>query len=473
MRGLHNTRWHLPAVPSSLVILYFLLIFGVCPVLVIPIVDAYPIDAYQHTGIGRLEYTLRVQNERIKGRKQPPGALLDTEHVDIRLTEYQDLELPANDGVFKRQVESLLGKYVDRYGVSVLDISDPENPRYAEVNGNVARNPGSVGKLVVALGIFQALADQYPDNLEQRWQVLRDTNITADEFIVSDHHAVCMWDRESEKLIRRPLTIGDTGTMLEYLDWMISPSASAAAATLAKHGMLLTKFDKEYPVSETRAKEYFSNTPRAELSQNLAAFIQTPLTRNGLDLKKIRQGSFFTRTGKKKVQGTSSYATSRELMKFLLLMEQGRLVDEFSSRELKRLMYVTERRVRYASAPALRTSAIYFKSGSLYKCEPGPDFKCKKYHGNVRNFMNSVAIIESPAGERKLHYIVTLMSNVLKRNSVVDHQTFAMRLHRLIEAYHKPRLGRPQNEPEAVSRQIPTTGERMVEPTPAAKADAL
>ena len=86
--------------------------------------------------------------------------------------------------------------------------------------------------------------------------------------------------------------------------------------------------------------------------------------------------------------------------------------------------------------------------------------------------MNSVAIIESPAGERKLHYIVTLMSNVLKRNSVVDHQTFAMRLHRLIEAYHKPRLGRPQNESEAVSRQIPTTGERMVEPTPAAKADS-
>ena len=50
--------------------------------------------------------------------------------------------------------------------------------------------------------------------------------------------------------------------------------------------------------------------------------------------------------------------------------------------------------------------------------------------------MNSVAIIEAPAGERKLFYMVTLMSNVLRENSAVVHQTLAMRIHRLMQKDH-------------------------------------
>ena len=142
------------------------------------------------------------------------------------------------------------------------------------------------------------------------------------------------------------------------------------------------------------------------------------------------------RVGKQRVPGTNSYATSRELMRFCLKMEQGKLVDAFSSREIKRLLYVTERRIRYASSPALRHAAVYFKSGSLYKCKPEPDFKCRKYHGNVRNFMNSLAIVESPAGQKRLYYMVTLLSNVLRKNSAVDHQTLGTRIHRLLEADH-------------------------------------
>ncbi|MGR8948896.1 MAG: serine hydrolase, partial [Gammaproteobacteria bacterium] len=190
-------------------------------------------------------------------------------------------------------------------------------------------------------------------------------------------------------------------------------------------------------------------TDRKELTATLAAAIEEPVTRNGMNLEKMRQGSFFTHTGKKKVQGTTSYATARQLMKLMLHMEQGKLVDEFSSREMKRLMYVTERRIRYASAPVLRDAAVYFKSGSLYKCQPEPDFTCKKYHGNVRNFMNSVAIVEYPSAERDLFYIVTLMSNVLRRNSAVDHQTFATRTHRLIQNFHKQRI---ETEKEAAAR---------------------
>ena len=103
-------------------------------------------------------------------------------------------------------------------------------------------------------------------------------------------------------------------------------------------------------------------------------------------------------------------------------LEQGKVVDVWSSLELKRLLYMTEKRIRFASAPRLAKSAVYFKSGSLYKCKEEPGFECGKYMGNVFNYMNSVAIVEKPEGRV---YMVALMSNVLKVNSAVEHQTLA------------------------------------------------
>lgn len=400
------------------------------------LLSAYPLDGYEATGIGRLEEARRVQAGELAGVKQPRGALLTTEQVQPRLLAHQDLELPAPDPKFTAEVVALLGGVADRYAIAVLDLSDPGAPRYAEHQGNVSRNPGSVGKLLVALGIFQALADLYPDDTAQRWRVLHDTQVIADDFVISDSHTVRRWDRAQERLIRRPLQPGDPGTLFENLDWMLSASSNSAAASVMKHGMLLKAFGRDYPPADAAGKAYFRETPRGELTALLAAFVQEPLTRNGLDLAQLRQGSFFTRVGKQKVQGTSSHATARELMKFALRMEQGRLVDEFSSRELKRLLYSTERRIRYASSPALFDSAVYFKSGSLFGCEPEPGFVCRAYAGNVRNFMNSVAIVEYPAEAPRIHYIVTLMSNVLRRNSAVDHQTLATRLHRLLQSHH-------------------------------------
>ena len=79
---------------------------------------------------------------------------------------------------------------------------------------------------------------------------------------------------------------------------------------------------------------------------------------------------------------------------------------------------------------------MYFKSGSWFGCKPEPDFVCRPYAGNVRNFMNSVAMVEHPSSPRRMHYVVTLMSNVLRRNSAVDHQSLATRIQRLMEKRH-------------------------------------
>jgi len=398
---------------------------------------AYPLDSYEATGIGRLEEARRVQAGELPGTKQPRGALLTREEVDLRLAgAIEEAPLPALDPEFTRQVRDLLGPYASAYAVSILDLSDPAAPRYAEVNGEVLRNPGSVGKLLVALAFFQALADLYPDDEQKRFDILKSTVVTADEFVLSDSHTVRRWDREHERLVRRPLAPGDRGTLFEYMDWMLSASSNSAAAALMKEGMLLQAFGTRYPVPFEEGKRYFKETPRAELTSALARFIQEPVTRNGLDLAQLRQGSFFTATGKRKVQGTSSHASTRELMKYMLKLEQGRLVDAFSSREIKRLLYSTERRIRYASSPALFNSAVYFKSGSWFGCKPEPDFVCRPYAGNVRNFMNSVAMVEHPSSPRRMHYVVTLMSNVLRRNSAVDHQSLATRIQRLMEKRH-------------------------------------
>jgi hypothetical protein len=293
-----------------------------------------------------------------------------------------------------------------------------------------------VGKIVIALGFFQALADVYPDDVEARKRILKNTIVTANEIIVKDTHTVPVWKPGDPKIVSRAIEIGDQANLNTFLDWMCSASSNAAAGQVQWELMLLQHFGKQYPVSAEVAKKFFDTTPQAELTALLYKTIRDPLSRNGLDPNQLRQGGFFTRTGKSKVPGTNSVATARELTHFLLLAEQGKLVDEWSSREIKRLLYFTERRIRYASSPALDNSAVYYKSGSLYSCKPEEGFTCGKYMGNRYNFLNSIAIVETHKDGLKLHYIISLVSNVLKKDSAGVHQELAGKLHQMIEAYH-------------------------------------
>ena len=397
----------------------------------------YPLDGYPATGILRLEGLRLAQEGKVQGIRLPPGALLGLDQVELRLSGQSNFQIPASDPDLSQKVVELLGDDADNYAVAVLDLTDSGAPRYMEHRGDYRANPGSVGKLVVVLGIFQALADLYPGDIDHRLKILRDTIVTADQFIQSDHHKVPLWTLESKKIDYRSIQAGDQANLWTYLDWMLSASSNAAASMVIKELMLLVQYGRDYPVATAAADAFFRETPRQQLAQLLAKSLQEPVTRNGLDLEQFRQGSFFTWKGKKLVDGTTSYANPRELMRFLVKMEQGQLVDPFSSREIKRLLYMTQGRIRYASAPALFPAAVYFKSGSLYRCKPEPNFKCGKYQGNVENRLNSVVVVEYPADTRKYHYMVVVMSNVLRKNSAVAHQTLATRIQRLIEARHQ------------------------------------
>ncbi len=404
---------------------------------------AYPLDGYPQTGILRLEAYRLAQQGKVRGPKEPKGALLGLDQVDVRLAHRPNPELPAADPRLDAALAAFLGGEAERYGIAVLDMSDPDAPRYGETQGGYRANPGSVGKIVVALGVFQALADIYPEDVPARLAVLKNSMVTADEFILTDSHVVPIWATGQPAIQYRRLQVGDRASLWAYMDWMMSASSNAAASMVMRELMLLVHFGRDYPVDAAQARAFFQKTPKKELADLLTRALVDPVARNGLNPAELRQGSFFTSKGKQIVPGTSSHATPRELLRYLMRLEQGRLVDLFSSREIKRLLYMTQRRIRFASSPALTDAAVYFKSGSLFRCEPEPGYTCRQYQGNVENMMNSVAIVEATAGSRRLHYLVAVMSNVLRKNSAVEHQSFATRLHRLIEGYHQETSGKP------------------------------
>lgn len=422
---------------------------------------AYPLDAYDETGITRLEAYRRAQRGEVRGRILPEGAMVGKARIGLRLADRPDFRLPEPDPELTRTVRGLLGEDARHYGVTVLDLSDPERPRYAEHNGRMKLNPGSVGKIMVALSLFDALAEAHPDDVAARERVLRNSMVTANGFIRTDSHTVPFWSPGDPYLVKRPIEQGDTASLWTYLDWMLSSSSNAAAAMVQYHALLLEHFGADYPVPPDAAEAFLRETDRHALGRMFRESIFSPLREAGIDLDELRQGSLFTREGKRRVAGTSSYSTSRELMRLLVKMDQGQLVDAWSSLELKRLLYLTDRRIRYASSPALYDAAVFYKSGSLYSCQPEPGFVCEKYHGNRLNYMNSVAIVEDTSGPVPLYYLTVVTSNVLRKNSAVAHQTFATRLHRRIASSHEPR------PPEPLPEKFPPG-----EPRPAQQAEA-
>jgi hypothetical protein len=255
---------------------------------------AYPLDGYEATGIRRLEGMRLAQQGAVRDVKQPPGALLNTAQVEPRLVG-KTFDLPAPDPGFTQRIVAVLGGNPDASGLAVLDLSDPAKPVYAEHRGDHKQNVGSVGKLVVALALFQALADLYPDDTEARRKVLKTTVVSADSFSQSDHHTVRMFDPATNTLTRRTVRVGDRATLYEWLDWMLSPSSNSAAGMVMREAMLLRHFGRAYPASEAEIQRFFSETPKTELSKLYATTFHEPVTRNGLDIESLRQGSLHRR----------------------------------------------------------------------------------------------------------------------------------------------------------------------------------
>ncbi len=377
----------------------------------------------------------RIVAQDLPGEAMPiPGALKSIKDIKLNLHDEsrQDAKfLLSSDPQLQKSINAMFAGLDANYSLSLLEITPGKAPRYASRREGVGYQPGSVGKLAVALAVFTELEKIFPESFESRQELLRTKKVRAGKWALTDSHTVPIYDVETQKLVKRPVVESDVFTLYEWLDHMLSVSNNGAASVCWREAVLMYAFGEDYvTLTEKQADEFFKNTSRIELTNMAISLVNDPIEDLGISNDEWRLGSFFTRGADSYISRKGgSIGTTLGLMKFLVALEQGVVVDAASSLEIKRLLYMTDRRIRYASASALREAAVYFKSGSLYKCKEEEGYVCEKYKGNVNNFMNSVAIIEHPDGT---NYIVVLMSNVLKINSGSEHQALAARIDKII-----------------------------------------
>ena len=403
---------------------------------------AYPLDGYETTGIRRLRaYRMILEGTMPGSLVLQPGARLSRNQIKLRMKGVNDtLDIPrtmAKDPELQAGIERILRPRDPSYRMAILDITDPQHVRYASVKQDEGFIPGSVGKLLVMTGLLNELKKLHPNDVDARIRILRDTKVTATDFVMPNSHTVPVVADDWSSVAHRSIRVGDTFTLWEWADHMLSPSSNAAGSMVWREALLLNEFGRAYPPSPEQAEAFLRNTPKSELTERSIRILEEPLEEMGLDTNLLRLRTYFTRGAGRVIPGRGSFASPRTLVRFLLKMEQGQVVDEWSSLEIKRLMYFTRRRYRYAASPALNESAVHFKSGSLYRCVPEEGFECGQYKGNAENLMHSVAVVESPAGgEHARVYLVSMMSNVLKVNSAGEHLEIGTQIHRLINSLH-------------------------------------
>ena len=395
----------------------------------------YPIDGYERTGIKRLKRLELIKSGEIKDASAlPVGAMKSYNDIQLNLLSRKNdsaMGLMQVDADFQKEISALFRGLDKSYSLTVLDISDPENVRYAERNETAGYQPGSVGKLAVLLGLFTQLEKIYPDSFEKRTELLKNKSVKAGVWGLTDEHTIPIYNIEKNTLVKRQVIASDVFSLYEWADHMLSVSNNGAASIVWREALLMAAFGEKYPeLTQEEADTYFKETPKKELTDLSNDVVNLPLRELGITSDEWRLGSFFTRGANTYVGDKGgSIGSPQGLMKFLVQLEQGKVVDEASSLEMKRLMYMTDRRIRYAQSPALKEAAVYFKSGSLYKCDRSNGEACGKYMGNVTNFMNSVIIVEHPDNCR---YMVVLMTNVLRKNSASDHMYLADNIDKII-----------------------------------------
>ncbi|MEZ5040477.1 MAG: serine hydrolase [Saprospiraceae bacterium] len=396
---------------------------------------AYPIDGYLLTGIRRLLRLELIQKGEIKDTPLILGAQKSIN--DIKLNLYQTAkgdslqQLPVVDPDLQKTLNAFFPNLHESYSIALMDITPNKPIRYASRQEMRGFQPGSVGKLAVITSLFCELETLFPDSFEQRRQLLKTRMVKAGKWGVYDEHTVPFYDPETRKLVKRQVTEKDIFSLYEWADHMLSVSNNGAASIVWREAILMRVFGAKYlTLTEPEAEAYFSSTPKAELSDIAISVVNEPLRSLGIEEDEWRLGTMFTRGATGIIPGKGgSLGTPQGLMKWMVALERGMITDYSTSLEIKRLMYMTDRRIRYAGNASLKEAAVYFKSGSLYKCKPEEGYQCAKYMGNVENYMNSVAIIEQPDSTT---YFVALMTNVLKKNSNIDHSALAAKVDQLI-----------------------------------------
>ncbi len=382
------------------------------------LLSAYPIDGYRTTKIARLLYLQKLKGSG-KLTRIPAGAMHNLDYVQLNLKKHSNKSIEdflVKDEELSKKIQRVLPK--GNYSISVLDMTDADHIKYAAINENKGYQPGSVGKLVVLTAFFTNLKKIYPNSWNKRVDLLINKRVDSRYWGVGDHHTIPVYDIEKDKLTKRKVIASDEFSLYEWLDHMVSVSNNGAASIVYRETVLMSVFGKDYPsLTSEQAEDFFKSIKKDSLRNLSHSIINDPLRDLGITKDEWRLGGPFTRNASGKMgRKEGSQATPKGLMKFLIQLEQGNIVDKETSLEMKRLIYLTDRRIRYAYSPKLKDAAVYYKSGSYYSGGSG------KYMGTNFNYMNSVIIVEQPNGTK---YAVCLMTNVLGKNSANDHYYLA------------------------------------------------
>ena len=242
----------------------------------------YPLDGEPYSRISRLEGYYRALQTPSGRDNLSEGALLSLDQAAPSCLNCPE-HIPQVDPSLQRELLDILGRYKRDISISLLDITRPESLRYAEHNAVNQFLPGSVGKVLVALAIFNELSLRYPNNLEKRRQLLRSRLLSADEIINSDSHEVPFWLPEKREVLLRPLVLGDTANLWTYLDWMLSASSNAAASMLMKEAVLFRHFQSRYPPTASQEAKFFAAGNKSKLASLLSSSMSASVTAAGLN----------------------------------------------------------------------------------------------------------------------------------------------------------------------------------------------
>ncbi|WP_245833557.1 serine hydrolase [Nonlabens spongiae] len=397
----------------------------------------YPIDGYERTGIKRLKRLEKTLDSTITEYYLKKGSFKSYKEITLWLCEQEDSvpEIMTVDQDFQKEMMQLFPSRAG-YGITVLDMTDPDNMRYAEMNEDRGFQPGSVGKIVVATAFFNEIKNLCPEDMSVRTRLMKEKVVRSGNWGLYDHHTIPIYNVEKDSYVKRTVVASDEFTLYEWLDHMLSVSNNGAASIVWREALLMNIFgDKYFGLTQEEADKYFETADRRELTDRAINLVNQPLRDLGITHDEWRLGSFFTNGADKYVSSKGgSIGTPKGLMKYFIKLEKGEVIDRLTSLEIKRLLYMTDRRIRYGASPRLDEASIYFKSGSLYSCDKSKSTPCGKYAGNRYNYMNSVCIVEHPDGT---NYIVCLESNVLSKNSAGAHMYLASAIDKAIRAKYE------------------------------------
>ncbi|EAS20521.1 hypothetical protein BBFL7_01409 [Flavobacteria bacterium BBFL7] len=394
----------------------------------------YPIDGYKSTGIKRLKRLEKTLDSTLVEGYLKPGSFKRSDEVNLWLCEDTKPvdSLMVVDKDFQSKMRRLFPSRAG-YGIAVMDMSNIDDLKYAQLNENSGFQPGSVGKIAVATAFFNELRNLCPEDWSVRQRLMKNKIVRSGNWGLYDHHTIPVVNLEKDKMVKRTVVFNDEFSLYEWLDHMLSVSNNGAASIVWREALLMHVFgDTYFSLTQEEADAYFNQADKSELTDIAIDLVNQPLRNLGIAHEEWRLGSFFT-NGPDRYVGSKggSIGTPKGLMKYMLQLEQGCVIDEVSSLEIKKLLYMTDRRIRYAYSPRLNNAAVYFKSGSLYSCDKSKSTPCGKYMGNRYNYMNSIITVEHTDGT---NYMVCLMSNVLSKNSAGDHMYLASAIDKTIRS---------------------------------------